>query len=1150
MKWSSALATVVVACAFASPASAQVVNELNFQGKLTDASGNPITAATGITFRVFNVATGGTALWTEARTGGNAVTPNANGVYSVRLGSVTAFPGTLTFSQALWLELQVGADAPMTPRYQMTSAPYSLRSARIGALTDAGLTTATSVTDANLTTLTAGSSSNADTLHTHAVFAATSHSHTLAGDVTGSESATTVGGLRGISVAATAPTSAGDVLRYNGTAWAPSAGGSGSNVNADVLDGLDSAAFMQLAAGQTNTGAKTFADATLLLRNAGGTASATFGASGITAARTVNLPDASGTVITTGNLTGITTVGTIGAGTWQGSVIAPAYGGTGLNTSATATGALLFTSAAGVWSTLAAGANGDLLTLAGGVPSWASATAHSHFGASWTGTGTGTSGLSVTNSATTGVSTGLRGETASSAGYGVWGNNTATTGISPGVYGTSSSSSGRSIFGVTSTGTGVWGESSGAGGVGVYGLSAGSGYGVVGQTNSSTLYGVWGSNTSGTAGSIGVYGSTSSGTGYGVQGTASGSGRGVFGQATATSGVAYGVYGSSASASGYGVYGINSDTNGVGVYGQGGSNGNGVQGVSTNVSGVYGSSSTSFGIEGFSSGWMGVAGTTNTSVGGAAGVWGRNLATTGTPLGVFGSTPNSSAGTGVQGDTVAGRGIFGNATGAGTGVYASSSSGFGTEITTATGSIGAFVTKTGLTSSGAFGYGARISNTGGSTVTNYGLSVETTRPAAVGPMYGISSDLGGTSSDPDNVWGVHSVVRSGITGATVHGLASYIEGSTNTNTVYGVISQIGIGAMGLRAAPAYGIYNTVALDAGRTGGGACYGYYGNVSYSPGLGNATSIYGVYQELPGLGGTLTGPNFAGVFFNSASSGSTTEIGVYGSVGLTNTPGVAAGVYGYAALPGAFGVRGSTNNATGRGGYFENTSATAGAVALEVAGGDVEMNGTLLRHPAFGLNLCCASFQGAQTATGSGGTVATNDGECALTTSITGGSFTDICSNQFIGIGGPFNVAGTFMSAFFVINFASVNNNYYILAGGWAQLTGALQQGIGFRVVAVAGNPTLQGVVIVGGVQTATGSLATVSSGTKYRVLAMVRSSSSIDFYVNNVLAGSLTGVTLPSSATITSAYECRAENLPAGTNSTILRVRHLTVGFPAN
>ena len=48
-----------------------------------------------------------------------------------------------------------------------------------------------------------------------------------------------------------------------------------------------------------------------------------------TADRTITFPNVTGTVITNGNLTDITAVGTITSGTWNGSTIAVANGGTG-----------------------------------------------------------------------------------------------------------------------------------------------------------------------------------------------------------------------------------------------------------------------------------------------------------------------------------------------------------------------------------------------------------------------------------------------------------------------------------------------------------------------------------------------------------------------------------------------------------------------------------------------------------------------------------------------------------------------------------------------------------------------------------------------------------------------------------------------------
>jgi len=63
--------------------------------------------------------------------------------------------------------------------------------------------------------------------------------------------------------------------------------------------------------------------------------------------------------------------GVISGGTWEGNAVEESYGGT--NQTTYATGDILYASAANTLSKLAAGTNGDVLTLAAGVPTWAAA---------------------------------------------------------------------------------------------------------------------------------------------------------------------------------------------------------------------------------------------------------------------------------------------------------------------------------------------------------------------------------------------------------------------------------------------------------------------------------------------------------------------------------------------------------------------------------------------------------------------------------------------------------------------------------------------------------------------------------------------------------------------------------------------------------
>jgi len=90
---------------------------ISYQGMLNDAAGQPINGSTNITFRLYNTPTGATsaALWTEAHTGANAV-PISNGLFNVLLGSLTPIPASVWSNANVYLGVQVGGDAEMTPR--------------------------------------------------------------------------------------------------------------------------------------------------------------------------------------------------------------------------------------------------------------------------------------------------------------------------------------------------------------------------------------------------------------------------------------------------------------------------------------------------------------------------------------------------------------------------------------------------------------------------------------------------------------------------------------------------------------------------------------------------------------------------------------------------------------------------------------------------------------------------------------------------------------------------------------------------------------------------------------------------------------------------------------------------------------------------
>mgnify|MGYP006295748299 CR=1 FL=1 len=99
---------------------------ISYQGGLNDSSGTPVNANTGFTFRIYDIPSGGNALWTE-----NQTIQVSNGVFHAQLGSVEPLPAYIFNQDEIYLGITVGADSEMTPRQRITSSAYSFR-AEIG----------------------------------------------------------------------------------------------------------------------------------------------------------------------------------------------------------------------------------------------------------------------------------------------------------------------------------------------------------------------------------------------------------------------------------------------------------------------------------------------------------------------------------------------------------------------------------------------------------------------------------------------------------------------------------------------------------------------------------------------------------------------------------------------------------------------------------------------------------------------------------------------------------------------------------------------------------------------------------------------------------------------------------------------------------
>jgi hypothetical protein len=110
-------------------AFADIPKTLNYQGRLMNATGQPvIDGQYTVKFRLYTAVEGGNMVWEEAQ----SVMSN-NGYFNTVLGNSKVLNLSI-FDQPLWLGIQVGAEAEMTPRSLLGTSAYAMNVAD-GAIT-------------------------------------------------------------------------------------------------------------------------------------------------------------------------------------------------------------------------------------------------------------------------------------------------------------------------------------------------------------------------------------------------------------------------------------------------------------------------------------------------------------------------------------------------------------------------------------------------------------------------------------------------------------------------------------------------------------------------------------------------------------------------------------------------------------------------------------------------------------------------------------------------------------------------------------------------------------------------------------------------------------------------------------------------------
>lgn len=109
------IVTAALVLALSLPALAQ--DTLSYQGSISNAARQPVTASYPFVFRMYATREDGDVLWTESYDSIDIV----DGTFNVELGSLTPFPADIGQNDALYLGVAVNQAPEMTPRVKVSS---------------------------------------------------------------------------------------------------------------------------------------------------------------------------------------------------------------------------------------------------------------------------------------------------------------------------------------------------------------------------------------------------------------------------------------------------------------------------------------------------------------------------------------------------------------------------------------------------------------------------------------------------------------------------------------------------------------------------------------------------------------------------------------------------------------------------------------------------------------------------------------------------------------------------------------------------------------------------------------------------------------------------------------------------------------------
>jgi len=111
------IAIALLCVMFSTVMAAPVTQNITYQGMLTNAAGTPLTGTYTVTFKLYEISSGGSALATDTH-----AVQASKGVFTTQITTASSFFD----GRALWLGITVGTDAEMTPRQELRPVPYAL----------------------------------------------------------------------------------------------------------------------------------------------------------------------------------------------------------------------------------------------------------------------------------------------------------------------------------------------------------------------------------------------------------------------------------------------------------------------------------------------------------------------------------------------------------------------------------------------------------------------------------------------------------------------------------------------------------------------------------------------------------------------------------------------------------------------------------------------------------------------------------------------------------------------------------------------------------------------------------------------------------------------------------------------------------------